>query len=148
MPPFGQDRCPDMSSVFEIKHLRAAAYTLSTQCQFLFCVSRPRRLTQISQDRMPVPLGNFISGQIYESTLNSDHWQEELSCVSLVDVSDGREERCGHSYMVCRSHSFYDRSLSTLGRIPPKYSLWWTLFSNITLTRIFACSRLTMPSVR
>lgn len=32
VPPYGRDKASDLQSIFEIKHLKARAYFLNTQC--------------------------------------------------------------------------------------------------------------------
>ncbi|OCH91054.1 P-loop containing nucleoside triphosphate hydrolase protein [Obba rivulosa] len=73
LPPYGQDIAPDMKSIFELKHLRQHAYFLNIQY------------------RMPIPLGNFISGEVYDSKLLSEHRISAFSAVAFVDVKKGRE---------------------------------------------------------
>ena len=58
-------------------------------------------------DRMPVPIGSFISEHVYEGKLQSEHPLVEHDCVTFVDVRKGTEERVGSSWKVCpRSRSF------------------------------------------
>lgn len=49
---------------------------------------------------MPVPLGDFISEYVYNKKLLSKHHIQEGECVTFVDVTNGREERCGTSWRV------------------------------------------------
>jgi len=58
----------------------------------------------ISIDRMPVPLGDFISRHVYDSRLKSSHTIQDLKCVAFVDVSKTGEEKCGTSWKVGRQH--------------------------------------------
>ncbi|PSR72688.1 hypothetical protein PHLCEN_2v11383 [Hermanssonia centrifuga] len=80
LPPFGQEAAPAMQSIFEVKHLKPRAYFLDTQY------------------RMPIPLGNFISDEVYNKKLKSVHKISDISCVSFVDVDKGTEESCGKSW--------------------------------------------------
>ncbi len=50
---------------------------------------------------MPIPLGNFISDEVYNKKLKSVHKINDISCVSFVDVDKGTEESCGKSWTVC-----------------------------------------------
>ena len=52
-------------------------------------------------DRMPVPLGDFISEAVYDSKLKSSHAIQDNSCVLFIDVRKGQEERFGSSWKVC-----------------------------------------------
>ena len=59
----------------------------------------PLRLIDIpSLDRLPVPLGDFISQAIYEGKLHSSHNIVDHSCVVFVDVGKGKEAWKGKSY--------------------------------------------------
>lgn len=51
-------------------------------------------------DRMPIPLGTFISEEVYNNKLRSEHRIDDMGCVAFVDVSKGREEKCGNSWRV------------------------------------------------
>jgi len=50
-------------------------------------------------DRMPVPVGDFISRHVYTSKLKSHHEIHEMSCVAFVDVVKGEESRMGQSWV-------------------------------------------------
>ena len=55
------------------------------------------------EDRMPVPLGDFISRTVYDSKLQSKHEINDMKtskCVLFVDVRKGYEERAGESWKV------------------------------------------------
>ncbi|THG92920.1 hypothetical protein EW026_g8158 [Hermanssonia centrifuga] len=80
LPPYGREDAPGMQSIFDIKHLKSGSYFLDTQY------------------RMPTPLGNFISDEVYDKRLKSVHKIHEISCVSFVDVDKGTEKRCGKSW--------------------------------------------------
>ncbi|PCH35506.1 nucleoside triphosphate hydrolase protein [Wolfiporia cocos MD-104 SS10] len=81
LPPYGQDIAPDLQTIFDFRHLRAEAFFLDIQY------------------RMPVPLGNFISKEVYNSKLQSQHKINSLSCVAFVDVSKGEETQMGQSWI-------------------------------------------------
>lgn len=51
-----------------------------------------------ASDRLPVPLGGFISDTIYEGKLRSSHEIVDHSCIVFIDVEKGKEERRGKSY--------------------------------------------------
>ncbi|KAI1783492.1 P-loop containing nucleoside triphosphate hydrolase protein [Ganoderma leucocontextum] len=74
LPPFGKETAPLMKTIFDFKHLKPSAYFLNTQY------------------RMPVPLGEFISEEVYNSKLKSIHNITDSSCVRFVDVRKGVEE--------------------------------------------------------
>lgn len=50
-------------------------------------------------DRLPVPLGDFISDQVYKSELRSEHWNESMSCIRFVNILS-EEEQSGNSFLV------------------------------------------------
>ena len=58
----------------------------------------------ISVDRMPVPLGDFISRHVYGGRLKSCHTIKDMESVAFVDVSKTGEERCGTSWRVGTHH--------------------------------------------
>lgn len=57
---------------------------------------------KLDADRMPVPLGMFISEEVYNKKLRSEHKISDMGCVAFVDVTKGREEKCGNSWKVSR----------------------------------------------
>ncbi|KAF9074554.1 hypothetical protein BDP27DRAFT_137131 [Rhodocollybia butyracea] len=81
LPPYGQEKAKTLKSVFDIKHLKSNSYFLNTQY------------------RMPIPLGNIISTQVYESRLQSVHEIMDFSCVRFVNVARGTEVKSGSSWM-------------------------------------------------
>ncbi|RPD58077.1 P-loop containing nucleoside triphosphate hydrolase protein [Lentinus tigrinus ALCF2SS1-7] len=89
LPPYGQETAPQMKTVFDIKHLKPSAYFLNTQY------------------RMPVPLGKFISEEVYNSKLKSEHRIVDYSCVSFVDVRKGQEQSVGSSWRVSTPLRFW-----------------------------------------
>ena len=49
---------------------------------------------------MPVPLGNFVSQNVYDSKLKSEHAIKDSKCVLFIDVRKGKEESVGSSWKV------------------------------------------------
>jgi hypothetical protein len=49
---------------------------------------------------MPVPLGGFISEEVYDGKLRSEHEICAMECVAFVDAAKGQEEKCGTSWRV------------------------------------------------
>ncbi|PIL29510.1 hypothetical protein GSI_08318 [Ganoderma sinense ZZ0214-1] len=74
LPPFGKETAPLMKTIFDFKHLKPSAYFLNTQY------------------RMPLPLGEFISEEVYNSKLKSVRKITDTACVRFVDVRKGTEE--------------------------------------------------------
>lgn len=71
-----------MKTIFDFKQIKPSAYFLNTQY------------------RMPTPLGDFISAEIYNSKLESVHNITDGSCVRFVDVRKGLEASAGSSFTV------------------------------------------------
>ncbi|KAL7277493.1 hypothetical protein ACG7TL_008414 [Trametes sanguinea] len=80
LPPFGKEHAPKMQTIFDFPHIRKGAYFLDTQY------------------RMPVPLGDFISQEVYKSLLKSDHEVQGRDCIKVIDVRKGVEEQLGTSW--------------------------------------------------
>ncbi|KAG5643663.1 hypothetical protein DXG03_000543, partial [Asterophora parasitica] len=80
LPPFGKNRVPELRTIFDLSHLEESGGFLDTQY------------------RMPVPLGHFISRNVYGGRLNSEHTINDPTCVSFVDASNGTEKRSGFSW--------------------------------------------------
>ena len=99
VPPFGKETAPKMKTIFDFEQFHAAAYFLDTQC-------KPCWLTMylhgsiVKTDRMPVPLGKFISKHVYDSKLKSEHKITAKSCVRFIDVRKGEEKSAGSSWKV------------------------------------------------
>jgi hypothetical protein len=61
-------------------------------------------------DRMPVPIGDFISANVYKQRLSSQHEIKSMDCVAFIDVANGNETKSGFSWTVrilavqCRSN--------------------------------------------
>ncbi|KAI0915361.1 hypothetical protein AcV5_003854 [Taiwanofungus camphoratus] len=81
LPPYGRDAAPGLRTIFDFKHLRAHAHFLDTQY------------------RMPIPIGEFISNEVYNGKLRSMHKTVDLSCLMFVDVKKGVEEQVGKSWV-------------------------------------------------
>ncbi|KZT19089.1 hypothetical protein NEOLEDRAFT_1033380, partial [Neolentinus lepideus HHB14362 ss-1] len=81
--PYGQESVRSLKSVFQLPHLRKppVQYLLNTQY------------------RMPMPLGAFISKEMYNRKLRSQHDIQEPSCVRFIDVYKGTEEKSGTSWV-------------------------------------------------
>ncbi|KAI0820971.1 hypothetical protein BC629DRAFT_413823 [Irpex lacteus] len=79
LPPFRQDAVPQLQSILNIQHLEPTAYFLNTQY------------------RMPIPLGDFISREVYNSKLLSCHSIGDKSCIAFIDASKGMEVSAGKS---------------------------------------------------
>ena len=46
-------------------------------------------------DRMPTPIGEFISERVYDRMLRSEHLITSRDCVAFVNVKNGKEIRSG-----------------------------------------------------
>jgi hypothetical protein len=97
VPPYGSSEA-GLETIFEVKHLTKKSYFLDTQCN-LSSFSIQTSLI-ISADRLPVPLGEFISKNVYEGKLRSEHSVTDYSCVTFIDVWKGKETMQGSSYLV------------------------------------------------
>ncbi|KAK0482994.1 P-loop containing nucleoside triphosphate hydrolase protein [Armillaria luteobubalina] len=80
LPPYGKDKAPSMQSIFDIDHLKDIAHRLDTQY------------------RMPHPLGDFISREVYDNRLRSVHDITDPSCIAFIDARNGNEKKSGFSY--------------------------------------------------
>jgi hypothetical protein len=60
----------------------------------------PLRHNITTTDRLPVPLGGFISHNIYEGQLHSSHNIVDHSCVAFIDMEKGKEKWQGKSFKV------------------------------------------------
>jgi len=47
-----------------------------------------------------MPLGAFISENVYDGKLRSEHRIHNMDCVAFVDAAKGQEEKCGTSWRV------------------------------------------------
>jgi hypothetical protein len=100
VPPYGKDTVKSLQTIFDIKHLRSQSYFLNTQCEAPHYLSDDNLLKELRLDRMPVPLGAFISDEVYDAKLNSEHRIRDMDCVAFVDATKGQEEKCGTSWRV------------------------------------------------
>ncbi|KAF8962214.1 P-loop containing nucleoside triphosphate hydrolase protein [Flammula alnicola] len=84
LPPFGQEKVPTIRTIFDLQHI-----TNSNRDFFLD-----------TQYRMPVPVGSFISEQIYGGRLQSEHVIKDTHCVAFIDVGPprGQEGKVGFSW--------------------------------------------------
>lgn len=101
--PYGQDNISNLRSIFEMPHLRDRAIFLDTQCAsfFLSCCRRVLYLWSLQHvDRMPVPIGNFISEEVYDGRLQTQHNITRLLSCRFADVKHGKEQRMGNSWIV------------------------------------------------
>ncbi|KAJ3521700.1 hypothetical protein NM688_g8981 [Phlebia brevispora] len=80
LPPYGQEEVKELRSIFEVKRFRKNIVFLDTQY------------------RMPVPIGQFLSRQMYHGRLKSVHKITDKSCCRLVDVPRGKESLAGSSF--------------------------------------------------
>ena len=88
-----------MKTIFDFAQFHASAYFLDTQCE-LVASCPPFVHLHIIADRMPVPLGDFISEHVYDSRLKSHHNITTHACVKFVDVRKGAEDSAGSSWKV------------------------------------------------
>ncbi|KIJ55988.1 hypothetical protein M422DRAFT_151005 [Sphaerobolus stellatus SS14] len=85
-----------MNSIFDIKHIKEQSYFLNVQCSFsLTSLSCP--FTQLFVDRMPSPIGHFISTHVYEGRLLSHHKVHSKRCLAFIHA-DGIEAKSGKSH--------------------------------------------------
>ncbi|PBK86089.1 P-loop containing nucleoside triphosphate hydrolase protein [Armillaria gallica] len=80
LPPYGKEKAPSMQCIFDIGHLKDIAHRLDIQY------------------RMPHPLGNFISREVYDNRLRSENDVADPSCIAFIDAKYGNEEKCGFSW--------------------------------------------------
>ncbi|KAI0066801.1 hypothetical protein BV25DRAFT_1245149 [Artomyces pyxidatus] len=91
LPPYGAEEA-GLETIFDVKHLKKSAYFLNTQY------------------RMPVLLGSFISTEVYNGKLCSEHNVKDAACILFVDVGKGEEQKTGNSYKVW-SHRTWKKSI-------------------------------------
>ncbi|KAJ7079450.1 P-loop containing nucleoside triphosphate hydrolase protein [Mycena belliarum] len=80
LPPYGTDHAPTLKSIFEVRHLQDLTQFLDTQY------------------RMPVPIGDFISSNVYSRRLSSQHDIKSMDCVKFINVGKGNETASGFSW--------------------------------------------------
>ena len=98
VPPYCSGEA-GLETIFDVKHLKKKAYFLDTQCN-QNSSSRLLFFYILLADRLPIHLGNFISGKVYGGKLQSVHEIEGFSCIAFIDVWKGEEMRRGNSYLV------------------------------------------------
>lgn len=101
VPPYGASEA-ELETIFEVKHLKRTAHFLDTQCKSdtpFFDLHFSYR-HGVSADRLPVPLGKFISDKVYQGKLRSCHKIVDHSCISFIDVAKGKETKQGNSFKV------------------------------------------------
>ncbi|KAK0445644.1 P-loop containing nucleoside triphosphate hydrolase protein [Desarmillaria tabescens] len=81
LPPYGKEKAPSMQCIFDIEHLKDIAHTLDIQY------------------RMPHPLGNFISQEVYHNQIRSEHEVTDPSCIAFINTKYGSEKKSGFSWM-------------------------------------------------
>lgn len=118
VPPFGQERVKTLQSIFDIEYLKPTSYFLDVQCKSKNEQHQEKNfLIQPFLDRLPVPLGEFISMKVYENQLKSFHSITQYSCVRFVDTPRGVEERSGVSWIVsCSTNPFIFLDLRLTGK--------------------------------
>ncbi|TCD70197.1 hypothetical protein EIP91_004377 [Steccherinum ochraceum] len=79
LAPYGAEDIKDLRSIFEVDHLAKAALFLGRQY------------------RMPVPIGDFISREVYGGRLSTQHDIKDKNCCKFIDV-EGQEAFKGGSY--------------------------------------------------
>jgi hypothetical protein len=97
VPPYGSGEA-GLETIFDVKHLKKKAYFLDTQCNLRFFPVYASLI--FCADRLPIPLGEFISKNVYDGKLRSKHSIADYSCVTFINVSKGRETKKGSSYLV------------------------------------------------
>jgi hypothetical protein len=98
VPPYGSEEA-GLETIFDVKHLKKGASFLNTQCNQNFLFSSTLLLLFFA-DRLPIHLGSFISGKVYNGKLRSEHEIADYSCIAFIDVWKGEEMRRGNSYLV------------------------------------------------
>ena len=100
MPPYGQEEVENLQSIFELQHLRSEALMLDIQCENYF-YNIYKDIHILYSDRMPPPIGDFISDAVYDGQLrsNPDHAVQDNTCW-FMDVDDSIERRNGTSWEV------------------------------------------------
>lgn len=100
MAPYGAEQIQQLESIFEKRHLRVNAVMLDTQCESLLSSSQNTAELPNFKDRMPVPLGNFISEHVYEGDLRTSHPLTSRKVCQFVDVPNSKEQNSGKSWVV------------------------------------------------
>jgi hypothetical protein len=66
----------------------------------IFLNLSPFQTDGTATDRLPIPLGEFISERVYGGKLRSCHKIVDYSCIKFIDVRKGNERKQGSSYEV------------------------------------------------
>ncbi|KIJ41669.1 hypothetical protein M422DRAFT_255284 [Sphaerobolus stellatus SS14] len=98
LPPYGAEKVEAMSSIFDIKHIQEQVFFLNIQCRSSLAAFEPS-LTYLITDRMPTPIGQFISTYVYGGRLLSQHKVHSKKCLAFIHA-DGIEESSGKSRRV------------------------------------------------
>jgi regulator of nonsense transcripts 1 len=99
VPPYGSEEA-GLETIFDVKHLEKNAYFLNTQCNQSSFSQSTLFLLLFSADRLPIPLGDFISEKVYNGKLRSEHKIADYSCIAFIDVLKGGETKQGSSWLV------------------------------------------------
>jgi regulator of nonsense transcripts 1 len=102
VPPFGQNDIPQIQTIFDFKHLnyKEDTYFLNTQCASQCYLGLASNSTH-GTDRMPNPIARFISQNVYEGRLRSEHKIDSPECLAFIDVPRTGEKNAGTSTKVC-----------------------------------------------
>jgi regulator of nonsense transcripts 1 len=68
----------------------------------MFLLSINTSLIYFFEDRLPIPLGEFASENVYDGKLRSKHKIADYSCIAFIDVWKGEETKQGSSWLVSR----------------------------------------------
>ena len=98
VPPYGSEEA-GLETIFDVRQLKKKANFLDTQCN-QSSSSRLRVSYFFLADRLPIHLGKFISGKVYDGKLQSEHEIADYSCIAFIDVWKGKEMKRGNSYLV------------------------------------------------
>lgn len=99
MAPYGQSDIPKLESIFEKRHLQRRRIFLDTQCKLVYFLYGTIFTLSIL-DRMPIPIGDFISKSVYDGQLKSQHNISNTNSCRFIDVKDGVEKSSGRSWQV------------------------------------------------
>jgi hypothetical protein len=99
VPPYGAETA-NLQTIFDIKHLKKRSYFLNIQCKYALFITYASHADHITPDRLPIPLGAFISQKVYNGKLRSSHSVADNSCIAFIDVCKGEEKKRGSSYKV------------------------------------------------
>jgi hypothetical protein len=101
VPPHSVADVEGIKSIFEVEHLRREAFFLDTQCEYItWSIMKLRQIHRLFKDRMPVPIGEFLSREVYDGRLQSRHRINSTGCIRLVDCEQGQELDKNFSWVV------------------------------------------------